>query len=291
MAKRPRLKHYFTVDVEEHFQVSALEPFVPRARWETLDSRVVENTRAILRLLAEHGHRGTFFTLGWVAERAPALVREIADHGHEVASHGWDHRKVTDETPEQFRSSVRRAKDVLEQITGTPVHGYRAPSFSIVRGREWALEILIEEGYSYDSSLFPIQRPGYGYATAQRDPHQLQISGATLDEYPPVTLRKLGVNLPAAGGAYLRLLPLALVRAAIRQAEARSQPATLYIHPWEIDPDQPRFPVPTLTRIRHYGGLAQTSDRLRQLFRQFQFTSILDAAVTNGTESPPKRAG
>jgi polysaccharide deacetylase family protein (PEP-CTERM system associated) len=284
------IEHFFTVDVEEHFQVSALERYVPRAQWDSLESRVVENTRRILRMLGEAGQHGTFFTLGWVAERAAHLVREIAAAGHEVASHGWDHRRVTEETPDQFRASVRQSKDALEQIIGAPVLGYRAPSFSIVEGREWALDILVEEGYAYDSSLFPIHRPGYGYAGAQRDPYVLSGSGAGLHEYPPATLRAFGINLPAAGGAYLRLLPLRLIRSAIRQAERRGAPATIYIHPWEIDAGQPRFEVSLATRIRHYGGLNHTEERLRRLFRESRFTSIREHLV-NGRTTAPTHAG
>jgi polysaccharide deacetylase family protein (PEP-CTERM system associated) len=269
--------HHFTVDVEEHFQVSALAPYVPRSHWESMESRVVANTTLLLRLLEEADQKATFFTLGWVAERAPELVRRLAAGGHEIASHGWDHRKVTDETPAQFRESVRRSKELLEQITGVPVLGYRAPSFSIVEGREWALDILLEEGYVYDSSLFPIHRPGYGYAAAKREPHWLDRAAGRLAEMPPATIRRFGVNIPAAGGAYLRLLPAALIRAAVRDAEARGVPATLYIHPWELDPDQPRIAASLATRIRHYGGLTRTVPRLRRLFQEFRFRPIAES--------------
>jgi polysaccharide deacetylase family protein (PEP-CTERM system associated) len=273
----PKVTHHFTVDVEEYFQVSALEPYVRRSDWDSLESRVVASTMQIVDMLGQFGHRGTFFTLGWVAERAPALVKDNVAAGHEIASHGWDHRRVTDETPQEFRTSVRRSKTLLEDLTGMPVLGYRAPSFSIVKGREWALDILLEEGYAYDSSLFPIRRPGYGYASARRDVHVLDLAAGPLTEVPPLTLKKLGVNLPAAGGAYLRLLPLRLVRSALVQAEKRSAPATLYIHPWELDIDQPRVNVPLKTRIRHYGGLRRTAPRLQQLFRQFRFGTIAES--------------
>src|SRR5690606_33124136 len=221
-----------------------------------------------------HGARGTFFVLGWIAQRYPGLVRRIADAGHEVASHGWDHRRVTHQSPAEFRESVRRSKLWLEDITGRPVLGFRAPSFSIVPGREWALDVLVEEGYGYDSSLFPVRRPGYGYAAARRDPHWLDRPAGRIAEVPPATLRRLGVNLPAAGGAYLRLLPLGLIRAALRDAERRGEPATFYIHPWELDPGQPRVPVPWLTRARHYGGLGRTEERVRRLLAEFSFRPI-----------------
>ena len=271
------MTHHFTVDVEEHFQVSALERYVPRSQWDSMESRVAPNTTRLLALLRETNQRATFFVLGWVAERAPALVRTIAAEGHEVASHGWDHRRVTDETPDQFRLSVRRSKEALEQIVGKAVLGYRAPSFSIVRGADWALDILVEEGYVYDSSLFPIHRPGYGYAAAQRAPHSLERSNGRLAEFPPATVRVLGVNLPAAGGAYLRLLPPALIHAAVRDAESRGVPAMLYIHPWELDPGQPRIPVSFATSIRHYGGLRRTVPRLRRLFNEFRFGTVAES--------------
>lgn len=266
--------HFFTVDVEEHFQVQALAPYVPRAQWDSLESRVEANTWRILELCERHGACGTFFIVGWVAERHPALIKAIAAAGHEVASHTWDHRRIPDQTPEAFRDSVRRTKALLEDQTGTPCIGFRAPSYSIVRGAEWALDILLEEGYQYDSSLFPVTRPGYGYASGGRDPHWLQRPAGRLAEVPPATLRRLAMNLPAAGGAYFRLLPYALVAAGLRDAAARGVPGTFYIHPWELDPGQPRFTVPMLTRLRHYGGLARTTARLDRLLREFRFTAI-----------------
>lgn len=266
--------HCFSVDVEEHFQVSAFEPHVPRDSWDRHPSRVVANTTRILELLARHGSRGTFFILGWVAERQPALVRAIAAAGHEIASHGWDHRRVTQLTPDEFRDQARRSKALLEQLGGSPVIGYRAPSFSIVAGREWALDVLVEEGYRYDSSLFPIRRPGYGYAEGRRDPHWLDRAAGRLGEVPPATVRLAGVNVPAAGGAYFRLFPYALIRAGLREAESRGVSGTFYIHPWEVDPDQPRIPVPLKTRVRHYGGLSRTVPRLERMLSEFRFDAI-----------------
>jgi polysaccharide deacetylase family protein (PEP-CTERM system associated) len=268
------MKHHFTVDVEEYFQVSALESHVPRKEWDRIPSRVAGGVHQLLELLACYGAQGTFFTLGWVADRHPGLVREIAAAGHEVASHGWGHRRVTHLTPDQFRRSVRASKEVLEDLVGQPVLGYRAPTFSIVAGREWALEILVEEGYRYDSSRFPIRRPGYGFADGKRDPHVLELHAGTLAEIPPATFRVRETNLPAGGGAYFRLFPYGLTRAAFRQAERRGSPATFYVHPWELDPEQPRLAVPLTTRIRHYGGLARTVPRLHRLLQEFQFQPI-----------------
>ena len=268
--------HHFTVDVEEYFHVAAFAPYVRAAEWDRYPSRVDASVERILDLLARFEARGTFFVLGWLAARKPKLVRAIAGAGHEVASHGWDHTRVTEQSPSDFRESVRRAKGELEELIGEPVLGFRAPSYSIVVGREWALDILIEEGHSYDSSLFPVRRPGYGYPGGRRDPHWLDRPSGRLAEVPPATLRWAGVNLPAGGGAYFRLLPPALTHRALRECEQRGVPGTFYIHPWELDPAQPRLPVPWLTRIRHYGGLAVTEQRLEGLLRKFRFTAIRD---------------
>ena len=260
----------------------ALAPWVPRERWESLESRVARNVDRLLELLARHSATATFFTLGWVAERQPAMVKAMAAAGHEVASHGYDHRRVTELTPEEFREQVRRTKSILEDLSGQPCIGYRAPNYSIVAGREWALDVLVEEGYHYDSSLFPIRRPGYGYAGGGRDPHWLERPAGRLLEVPPATLRLMGLNLPAAGGAYFRILPPFLVHAALREAERRGQPGTFYLHPWEIDPAQPRFEVPFLTRLRHYGGLGGTAGRLERLMRDFRFVSIAEGMQLRG---------
>jgi polysaccharide deacetylase family protein (PEP-CTERM system associated) len=284
--------HHFTVDLEEYFQVSAFESRVARADWDRHESRVVRQVLPLLDQLARHAARATFFVLGWVARRQPNLIRAIARAGHEIASHGWDHARVTQQTPHQFRHSIRRSKYALEDLTGEPVLGFRAPSFSLVPGREWALDILIEEGYRYDSSLFPVRRPGYGYPRALPHPHQLERPAGLLTEVPPATLAWCGARLPAAGGAYFRLLPYALVRAALRQCERRGVPGTFYIHPWELDPGQPRLTVPWLTRLRHYGGLSRTGERLERLLRQFRFTAVRDtvAALSPAPSNPPERS-
>jgi polysaccharide deacetylase family protein (PEP-CTERM system associated) len=274
MTATTAVKHHFTVDVEEYFQVSAMAPHVARSEWDATPTRLDIGMRSILELLAEHDAKGTFFILGWVAKRHPGLVRDIASLGHEVASHGWGHEKVTDLTPDQFRESIRDSKHILEDLSGGPVFGYRAPSFSIVRGGEWALDILVEESYRYDSSLFPVKRSGYGFAGGERDRHILQRPCGRLDELPPATVRLGGELLPAGGGAYFRLFPYALIQAALRSAARRGEPATFYIHPWELDPQQPRLRVPLHTRIRHYGGLSRTVPRLRRLLRDFRFQTI-----------------
>ena len=269
-----RIAHCFTVDVEEYFQVVALAPYAPMSAWEGFESRVEPAIDRLLALMAAHGATGTFFTVGWVAERHPAMIKRIAAAGHELASHTYDHVRITHQTPEAFRSSIRRTKRVLEDLSGAPVRGFRAPSFSIVRGTEWALDLLIEEGHAYDSSLFPVSRSGYGYVGGERDPHWIARPSGRIAEFPPATLRLFGKTLPAAGGAYFRILPPTLVHAALRSAASRGQPGTFYIHPWEWDPGQPRLDVPRLTRIRHYGGQAGVFGRIERLLGAWDFRSI-----------------
>jgi polysaccharide deacetylase family protein (PEP-CTERM system associated) len=190
--------------------------------------------------------------------------------------------RVTELNPDQFRDSVRRSKETLEELGGSPIKGFRAPSFSIVSGLEWALDVLLEEGYTYDSSLFPITRKGYGYAGGKRFPHWLELSGGLLYEVPPTTLQRLGLNIPSAGGGYFRLLPYALTRRALLDAERCGESGMFYIHPWEIDPEQPRFDVSRVTKIRHYGRLAHTAKRLERLFSEFEFTAIADGLENGG---------
>lgn len=270
--------HHFTIDVEEYFQVGAFESYVARSDWERFPSRVAPQMALLLALLARHNARATCFVLGWVAERQRELIRTIARAGHEIGSHGWDHARVTTLTPAQFRESIRRSKQLLEDIVGVRVVGFRAPNFSIVPGREWALDILLEEGYRYDSSLFPVRRPGYGYPSAPPDPHWIERPAGRLAEIPPATLQWAGVRVPAAGGAYFRLLPYGLVRAALRQCERRGVPGTFYIHPWEVDPDQPRLDVSWRTSVRHYGGLRKTLPRLEWLLQEFHFAPVSETA-------------
>lgn len=274
------------MDVEEYFQVSALEPYVPRAAWPRLESRVGKSVERLLDLLRRYEARATFFVLGWVADRYPLLIRTIAAAGHEIASHGWDHRRITQQTPQAFRESVHRTKAALEDLVGESVDGFRAPSFSIVRGHEWALEVLLEEGYVYDSSLFPVARRSYGYNGGTREPHALSCAAGTIIEIPPTTLRRWGLNLPAAGGAYFRLLPYALARTALRESEAGGIPGTFYIHPWEIDPEQPRLTVSWSTRARHYGGLKRTLPRLERLLTEFRFSSVRAAGTVARLMAP-----
>lgn len=271
--------HLFTVDVEEYFHVSAFERSIRPSTWDRYPSRVEGAVDRLLDMLAEYRSHATFFVLGWVAQRHPALVSRIVAGGHEIASHGYAHRRVTSMSPSEFGQDVRRARDILEQASGQEVVGYRAPSFSIVPGYEWAFDVLIDEGYRYDSSLFPIVRRGYGYSSAPPIAHVIRRAGGTLGEYPLATCRWMGMRLPAAGGGWLRHFPLALTRRAFREHTMPHSPAVFYIHPWEIDPGQPRLPVPAITRLRHYRGLHTTESKVRRLLGEFRFTSIARRAM------------
>lgn len=266
--------HLFSIDVEEHFQVSAFERVIPRETWPLHQSRVVANTERLLDLLAAHDATATCFVVGWVAERHPDLVRRIAAAGHEVASHGFWHQRVTTQTPAQFREELRSSKAVLEAIVGLPVVGFRAPSYSIVPGMDWAFDALIAEGYRYDSSVFPIRRRGYGWPGAPEDVHLIHRAAGTLIEFP-LTVWPVGpLRIPAAGGGYLRQFPRWVIERAFRARERAARPGMFYVHPWEVDPDQPRVDVGLVTRIRHYRGLAGVAGDLAALLSRFRFTSV-----------------
>jgi polysaccharide deacetylase family protein (PEP-CTERM system associated) len=266
--------HFFTVDVEEYFQVKALEAAVSRDEWTSRPSRLGASIDALLQLLDRNNARGTFFVLGWIARHRPEVVRAIADAGHEIASHGFWHERVTALDRDTFREDVRASKQALEGLIAAEVVGYRAPSFSIIPGWEWALDVLVEEGYKYDSSLFPIRRRGYGYPDSPRTPHVIQTPAGRLAEFPLATTRFFRYPVPAAGGGYLRQFPLAIVRRAFREASERHEPATFYIHPWEIDPGQPRLAVSALNRLRHYRGLGDALERIELILEEFSFTTI-----------------
>lgn len=267
--------HHFTVDVEEYFHPTAMAPCYPMSKWDALERRSPGVVARLLDFLAERGVTGTFFVLGWLAEKEPALVRSIADAGHEIASHGYEHELVGRLGPDGFRASVVRSKRVLEEITGHAVLGYRAPSFSIVPGLEWALDALLEAGYAYDASLFPIVgHPTYGYPTASRDPHRIERPSGALAEFPSTTARIAGRTLPASGGAYFRLLPYRLVRTGLRQAAARRAPGMFYIHPWELDDWKPDVDAPRLQLVRTFAGRKRCWRKLDRLFDEFTFGPI-----------------
>lgn len=267
----------FSVDVEDYFQVEALRSFCPRSAWEHCEDRTVASTERVLNLLETHGTHGTFFILGWVAARHPDLVRRIAAAGHEIASHGSDHELIYNQSPECFRDDVRRARNLLQDLSGQEVIGYRAPSYTIVERTQWALAVLLEEGYRYDSSIFPIARRRYGMPHAQRWPHRIAVPDEReIAEFPLPTIRCGPLNFPATGGAYLRLLPFAFQKWAIGRMLKAHRPFILTIHPWELDPEQPRFAVPLRTRWTHYHNLAATEQRLDRLLTLGTFRPLAE---------------
>ncbi|MDR2216029.1 MAG: DUF3473 domain-containing protein [Nevskiaceae bacterium] len=271
-----RCVNALTVDVEDWFHANALAQAAPRDRWAGLDSRVVTNTRRLLELFGQRGVTGTFFVLGWVADREPALIREIADAGHEIACHGYSHKLVFNQTPQEFREETQRAKTLIEQITGRAVEGYRASTYSITKRSLWALDILCELGFAYDSSIFPIHHDQYGIPDAQPEPHQLTApGGAHIVEFPLGFARFGGMRLPVSGGGYFRLLPYWLTRAGLRQINRKRQrPFAFYLHPWEIDPGQPRMKVSALSTFRHYTNLNDCQNRLKRLMADFSFAPM-----------------
>lgn len=270
-----------SVDVEDYFHVNAFKNVVDRQDWATYPQRVLENTRRVLDLLDEHQTRATFFVLGWVAERNPDLVREIGRRGHEVACHGYGHELLFDIGPVGFREDLRRSRVLLEDLSGTRIKGYRAPSFSITDRSKWALDILLEEGFVYDSSMFPIRHDVYGTPDADPFPHRVARAAGSLWEFPLTTV-SLGfpgssVRIPVSGGGYLRLLPAGLVRWAFQRTNrVHRQPGVLYFHPWEIDPAQPRIAAPLKSRFRHYLNLDGTESKLGTLLRTLRFAPMAE---------------
>lgn len=287
-----RIVNAMTVDVEDYFHVSVFDGTLPRHNWTALESRVCANTDRLLQIFDEVGVRATFFVLGWVAERYPALVQRIAAARHEIASHGYAHRLVYDQTPSAFRHDVRRAKDLLEQATGQPVLGYRAPSYSITPRSLWALDILIEEGYRYDASIFPIRHDRYGISVSARHPYRVDRTAGHLIEMPASTVRVGPMNLPVAGGGYFRILPYGWTKWGIaRVNRVDRRPAIFYIHPWEIDPEQPRLKAGLLSRFRHYRHLRETESRLRALLNDFSFGPLRAVLSSSpATDSPAAAA-
>ena len=270
------IENAITVDVEDYFQVAAFKDAIDPQSWERQPSRVVANTERVLEVFAEAGVQGTFFTLGWVAERYPSLVRDIQAAGHEVACHGYSHQLIYDQDPAVFREETLRAKAVLEDAIGQPVKGYRAASYSITRRSLWALDTLVEAGFEYDSSIFPVHHDNYGIPDSPRHPYFLQTpNGGQLLEFPITTSRIAGVKLPVAGGGYFRLFPYWLTRMGLQRVnETEGRPFVFYLHPWEVDPQQPRIEASLLSRFRHYNNLDKCESRLRRLLGDFRFTRM-----------------
>ena len=265
--------HIMSVDVEDYFMVEAFADSVSRNSWNSWPSRVVSNTQRLLDLFDKHNVKGTFFFVGWVAHEYPHLVREVSARGHELACHSFWHRTVYSLTPEEFREDTRTAVSAIEDAAGVRLCGYRAPSWSITRDCLWALDILAEQGFTYDSSIFPIHHDLYGVAGAERFPYTVRCkNGLTLREHPPATVRFCGQNLPGAGGGYLRILPMAYTRWVFRKFEREyDERVVVYVHPWELDPQQPRIKDKTKSRIRHYTNLSGMSSRLEMILQSYAF--------------------
>ena len=279
----PAITNALTIDVEDYFQVSAFAPYIRREDWETRECRVERNVSRILQLLAERDVKATFFTLGWVAERYPQLVRQIVQGGHELASHGYGHERASDLSPQAFSQDITRAKKLLEDLSGAPVKGYRAPSFSIGTGNLWAFDALSQAGYEYSSSIYPIQHDHYGMPDSPRFAYRV---GTGLLEVPVTTVRMMNRNLPSSGGGYFRLLPYALSRWLLRRVNQQDhESAIFYFHPWEIDVGQPRVAgIDFKTRFRHYVNIPRMETKLQQLLTDFRW-GRMDQIFLNPTQA------
>jgi polysaccharide deacetylase family protein (PEP-CTERM system associated) len=271
------LLNALTVDVEDYYHVSGFDRCVSRSAWDSLPPRVGESTRRLLARLAEYDVKGTFFILGWVAQRQPALVKAIRAAGHEIGCHSFAHRLVYEQTPQQFRVDLRLARLVLEDILGEKISAYRAPSFSITQRSLWALDILVEEGFRLDSSIYPTHHDRYGIPGTPLHPHEQKCKGGAIWEFPPPVWRCLNYPLPIGGGGYFRLYPYALTRRGLRAINDAGRPFAVYLHPWEFDPEQPRFRPGLLKAFRHYVGLRRTETRLVRLLKDFRFGTMSQA--------------
>lgn len=305
----------FTVDVEDYFHVQAFADRIDPRRWDDYESRVVANTHRLLRILDGHQVRGTFFVLGWVADRFPQLVRDIQRSGHEIGCHGFWHGLIYNMTPDEFREDLLHGAKAVEEITGQRVVAFRAPSFSITQKSLWALEVLMEQGFKYDSSIFPVHHDNYGIPGAPRFPYRITPNGhsfsplpppgeglgvraasPSLLEFPPTVHRLWKFNIPIAGGGYFRLYPVRLSIHWLRCINRRhNQPFMFYIHPWELDPDQPRLPASPRSRFRHYQNLRKTEGKLHVLLSAFRFGRITETLgrglqVNSGVSDKPESA-
>ncbi|MFL1453579.1 XrtA system polysaccharide deacetylase [Marinobacter sp. GN3S48] len=286
------IQNALTVDVEDYFQVAALAEAVSRDDWSSMEYRVEANTDRLLALFEKNSTRATFFVLGWVAERSPSLIRRIRDAGHEVASHGYSHQLIYTQTPELFREETRKSKQILEDITGERISGYRAASYSITAQSRWALDILWEEGFTWDSSIFPVHHDRYGMPGTPRWPHRVTTDlGYELAEFPLSTLKLPGYTLPIAGGGYFRLFPYWFSQWGLGSINRQGQPFVFYLHPWEVDPGQPRLKVKWLSRFRHYNNLDVCEERLERLLKRFSFTTMSNVLKASGVLEPAFVAG
>ena len=271
-----------TIDVEDYFQVGAFTKTIPISDWEKWEFRVEASTETILQILEDAGVKGTFFTLGWIAQKAPQLVKRIAANGHTVASHGFWHQWVYTQTEAAFREEVSTTRKLLQDLSGQPVLSYRAPSFSITKKTPWAHRVLVEEGYLYDSSVFPIHHDVYGNPDAPPRIHRIETEAGPLVEFPPAIVKVLGQNIPTGGGGYFRLFPFAVTRWMLQSINTAGNPFVFYMHPWEVDPDQPRVSgAPLKSRLRHYLNLKRTVPRFKRLLQTFSFAPMEEILKTH----------
>ncbi len=276
-AKPANVVNALTIDVEDFFQVTAFERQIDRSDWPSYRPRVLDNTKRLLALLEEHQVRATFYVLGWVADRFPKLVREISDQGHEVGSHSYWHRLIYNLSPRDFHEDLRRSRLAIEDATGKPVHTFRAPSFSITRKSLWAFDILADEGFHSDSSVFPTRHDRYGIQGAPVNIHQVKTPSGDIWEFPMTVVQRAGINIPVSGGGYFRLYPLSWTTSWLQLVNQAQRPFVFYLHPWEIDPQQPRLGAGSrLSRWRHYVNLDSTESKLKSLLNQFEFAPLTD---------------
>lgn len=263
-----------TIDVEDYFQVANFEKVVGFYNWDRYESRVADNTIKILDIFSEKNVKATFFVLGWIAQRFPGLVKKIHSQGHEIASHGYSHQLIYQQSPLEFKQDIRNTNILLEQITGKPVLGYRAPTYSITKDSLWALDVLNEEGFKYDSSIFPAYHDKGGISGANPYLHRIENSNGGILEFPISTIQILGQNIPFAGGGYFRLFPYWFVKLSMKKINNKGYPAIVHLHPWEIDPRQPRIKTDSLGRFRHYLNLDKTESKLKRLLNDFKFAPV-----------------
>ena len=277
----------FTVDVEDYFHVSAFSSVIRPEDWDQYECRVEKSTRQILDLAAGHSTCGTFFVLGWVAERFPQLVREIQAAGHEIGCHSYWHQLIYELGPHRFRSDLIKARDTLQAITGKPIRLFRAPSFSITEQSIWALDILIEEGFKVDSSIYPIRHDRYGIPGSPKKPHVIGTSSGQIAEFPGMTCKVAGLTVPVGGGGYLRLFPWTLTSRLLKQIRKEGRPLNVYLHPWEVDIDQPRISASLKSRFRHYQNLKTMTPKLSKLLTEFRLGTMSDVLNQQLADSRP----
>lgn len=283
------MKNAMTIDVEDYFHVSAFAAHVRPSEWDGYECRVEANTEKLLDVFDTGGIKATFFVLGWVAERYPALVKGIAARGHEIACHGYSHRLVYDQSPAEFRAETELSKRVLEDLVQMPVQGYRAASYSITAKSMWALDTLVELGFTYDSSIFPVRHDRYGVPGSPREPYRLRTpAGYSILEFPLTTVELGRYRLPVSGGGYFRLFPYFLTKMALASVNQRERrPFIFYLHPWEVDPAQPRIETTWFSRFRHYNNLDQCEPRLRRLMADFDFGTVSEILQNLGLSEEP----